>query len=71
MTHAKKEQTGFEQLLRQLEAAVTELEQGQLTMEDMLEKYAKGVELIRVCRGILQEAAQVLPQESREGELWS
>ena len=71
MAKTKKEQPAFEQLLEQLEQTVTELEQGRLTLEQMLEKYAAGVDTLRVCRGILQQAAQTLPQEAREEELWS
>jgi len=67
MTELKKEQPGFEQLLRKLEETVAELEQGRLTLEQMLEKYSAGVELVRACRGILQQAEQLLPKEPEEG----
>jgi len=64
MPKTKKSQPGFEQLLRELEETVTVLEQGQLTLEQMLEKYAAGLELLRSCRGILQQAEQMLTQDS-------
>jgi exodeoxyribonuclease VII small subunit len=71
MPKTKKAQPGFEQLLQELEETVNGLEQGQLSLEQMLEKYAAGLELLRACRGILQEAGQLLPEEAGEGELWS
>ena len=67
MSKTKEEQRSFEQLLRELEGAVAELEQGQLTLEQMLEKYAAGVELLRACRGILQQAEQLLPDGPKSG----
>jgi exodeoxyribonuclease VII small subunit len=63
---SKKAQPAFEQLLRELELIVGELEQGQLQLEQMLEKYATGVELLAACRGMLQQAEQLLPQEPAE-----
>ena len=71
MARTKKEQPNFEHLLSELEQVVTDLEGGRLTLEQMLEKYAAGVELLRLCRGMLQEAAQQLPHDPQEEELWS
>ena len=68
MTNQEVAKPDFEQLLLRLEGTVTELEQGQLTLEQMLEKYAAGVELIRASREILQQAEQLLPQESAEDQ---
>jgi exodeoxyribonuclease VII small subunit len=71
MAKTKVPQPGFEQLLRELEGAVAELEHGQLSLEQMLEKYAAGVELLRSCREILLQAGQLLPEGAGEGEAWS
>jgi len=71
MPKAKKQQPGFEQLLQQLETTVDDLTQGQLTLEQMLEKYTAGLELLQACRGILQQAEQGLPHEPEEDPLWS
>jgi exodeoxyribonuclease VII small subunit len=68
MVKAKNNQPDFEQLLRELELIVGELELGQLKLEQMLEKYATGVKLLADCRGMLQQAEQLLPQESKEDE---
>ena len=63
---AATEQAGlnFEGLLGKLEKTVAELEQGQLDLEQMLEHYATGVDLVRQCRSILQKAEQMLPEET-------
>ena len=70
MTKTKETPPDFEQQLQQLERVVNELEQSRLTLEQMLEKYAIGVDLIQACRSILEQAEQMLPVESAEGELW-
>ena len=71
MPRTKKVSPGFEELLQELEETVSLLEQGRLNLEQMLEKYAAGVELLRACRSILQQAEQLLPPEAEEGGAWS
>jgi len=68
MARTKKEQPAFEQLLQQLEQTVAELEQGQLPLAELLQKYAAGVELVGACQGILEQAEQLLPTEAGEQE---
>ena len=46
----------FEDALRQLEEIVQKLEQGELTLEESLALYEKGIELSRVCHAKLEEA---------------
>lgn len=50
--------TLFEPSLAQLEQIVRQLEQGNLTLAQSLDAYQKGVELLKVCYGGLQEAEQ-------------
>jgi exodeoxyribonuclease VII small subunit len=46
----------FGEALGQLEAIVRELESGDLDLEDSLERYQRGVELLRACRSRLTDA---------------
>ena len=46
----------FEQALQKLEKIVTEIEQGKVSLEESIDKYAEGQELIKQCRAILDTA---------------
>jgi exodeoxyribonuclease VII small subunit len=48
----------FEQALSDLESLVETLEKGELSLEDSLQKFERGIELTRVCQQALQEAEQ-------------
>ena len=50
----------FEELLKQLNSIVTELESGELSLEESIEKYKRGMELSKLCKEKLQEAKDVL-----------
>ena len=50
------EDVTFEQALQKLETIVTEIEQGKVSLEESIEKYAEGTKLITKCRSILNEA---------------
>jgi len=73
---AKKKMT-FEQALERVEHIVADIEQGKVSLEDSIEKYAEGIKLIKQCRQILDAAEkkiQVLAvqggrQADVEGEL--
>ena len=64
MTQEKK-QPGFEEALKQLEEIVSQIEQGRISLEESIEKYAQGTELIRKCRSILDEAEKKITILSR------
>ena len=51
-----KQKITFEQALEQLEQIVTKIEQGQISLEQSIEKYAEGIEMIKQCREILDAA---------------
>ena len=61
MTEKEKKSTGtktelsFEQALRNLEKIVSQVEQGQIGLEDSIEKYEQGMSLIKHCRSILEQ----------------
>jgi exodeoxyribonuclease VII small subunit len=46
----------FEESLEELERIVRDLEDGQLGLDGALERYERGVALVRQCRGRLHEA---------------
>lgn len=55
MTNTKNPK-GFEQQLEQIEAIVAELEFGELSLDDMLNRYESGMQLIAVCQQRLVNA---------------
>ncbi len=50
--------THFEDALKELEALVVRLEQGDLPLEESLKNFERGIELTRTCQQALQEAEQ-------------
>ena len=46
----------FESNLINLEKIVFELESGQLSLEESLEKYKKGIDLVKKCNTIIENA---------------
>ena len=57
---AKKQQQfpSFEKSLEELESLVEKMEQGDLTLEESLRHFERGVQLTRSCQQALQEAEQ-------------
>ncbi|MDO9142286.1 MAG: exodeoxyribonuclease VII small subunit [Methylobacter sp.] len=54
----KKPPTLFEDSLAELEQLVNQLEQGELSLEESLTSFERGVNLTRTCQKALQEAEQ-------------
>lgn len=54
----KKTPTLFEDSLAELEQLVTLLEQGDISLEESLQAFERGVNLTRICQKSLQEAEQ-------------
>jgi len=54
----KKTTTLFEDSLTELEQLVNQLEQGDVSLEESLKSFERGVTLTRVCQKALQEAEQ-------------
>lgn len=48
----------FEQALAELEAVVQRLEQGELSLEESLGQFERGVQLARSCQDALKQAEQ-------------
>lgn len=51
-----KEKLTFEQAMARLEKIVEAIEQGKIGLEDSIEKYAEGMEMIRHCTRVLADA---------------
>jgi exodeoxyribonuclease VII small subunit len=46
----------FEQAIKELTGIVGKIEQGEITLQDSIQQYERGMTLIKHCRKILQEA---------------
>jgi len=62
MNEKSKENAGFEQALGELESLIEQLESGELSLDQSLKQFKRGVELTRHCQGILDQAQQVVEQ---------
>lgn len=78
MARTPKSPTSFEHAVAELDAIVQAMEADGLTLEQSLEHYQRGVELMRYCRGALDSAEQrirvlqgdtmeALPSETGDG----
>ncbi len=56
MANATDKKLSFEQALAGLEKIVTEIEEGKVSLEESIEKYAQGIALVKQCREILDRA---------------
>ena len=56
----------FEGALLELESLVGRLEKGELSLDESLQQFKRGVELARRCQRILDQAQQVVEQLSKE-----
>jgi exodeoxyribonuclease VII small subunit len=68
---AKKNQIApksFEEALHELESILTEIESGQIGLEESLAKYERGNFLIQHCRGVLGVAEKQIELLSRSAE---
>ena len=52
----RKKEAGFEEKLSQLEDIVSTLEQGNISLEDIMKNYSNGMELSRKCLEELRRA---------------
>jgi len=48
----------FEQAMEKLEAIVSQIEEGKVPLEQSIDRYAEGIELVKQCRAILDKAEQ-------------
>lgn len=62
----------FETAIAELEQLVETMEQGEVSLEDSLKHFERGIELTRTCQKALQEAeqkVQILTQEKGQDTL--
>ena len=52
----EKKNISFEDALARLEQIVAQIEGGEVSLEESIEKYAEGIKLIKQCRSILDSA---------------
>jgi exodeoxyribonuclease VII small subunit len=60
------EEITFEQQLEDLEAVLDELESGALSLDDMLSRYERGMQLVAACQRQLAEAELRVTQIAAE-----
>jgi exodeoxyribonuclease VII small subunit len=58
MARKQQETLAFEKSLKELEALVTKMEQGNLSLEESLQQFERGIQLTRNCQQALKEAEQ-------------
>lgn len=62
MNDSTAKQPDFESALSELEALVSKLESGELSLDESLAEFRRGVELTRHCQGVLDRAQQSVEQ---------
>lgn len=59
----------YEQAIGELETLIDQIESGEIGLEQSLEHYERGVELLRRCRSIVDQAEQRLEELSIDDDL--
>ena len=62
MTAKKTTLINFEKSLQEVESLVEQMEKGELTLEDSLKHFERGIELTRSCQAALRLAEQKVEQ---------
>ncbi|MBT8064207.1 MAG: exodeoxyribonuclease VII small subunit [Xanthomonadales bacterium] len=68
MNEKTKKLPDFEKSLAELESLVERLESGQLSLDDSLKQFKRGVELTRHCQDVLEQARQTVEQLLDSGD---
>ncbi len=63
----KKKEFNFEKSLQELEQLVKKMEEGELSLEDSLKHFERGISLTRACQKALVEAEQKVQVLLSEG----
>lgn len=69
MAAKQQSEFDFEEALQELERLVSSMEEGELSLEDSMKAFEKGIKLTRECQTALQKAeqkVQILLNESGE-----
>lgn len=62
MNEKQEKLPDFEKSLEELERLVEQLESGDLSLDESLKRFRRGVELTRHCQGVLEKAQQTVEQ---------
>jgi len=62
-----EDKLSFEEALEQLEAIIQQVETGQIGLEQSIDQYEKGMQLIKYCREILTQAEKRIEIIKTEG----
>ncbi|NND45520.1 MAG: exodeoxyribonuclease VII small subunit [Xanthomonadales bacterium] len=62
MSQSKDPTPDFEKALAELESLVDKLESGELSLDESLARFKRGVELTRQCQAVLDRAQQSVEQ---------
>ena len=54
----------FEQLLKELEQIVKDLESGNLSLEESIANYQKGIEISNECKKMLEDAKTIITNKA-------
>lgn len=60
---------GFDKSLEALEELVERMERGDLSLEESLRQFERGVQLVRTCRSALDEAERKVELLTEDGDL--
>lgn len=66
---SKKKGGQFESALQELNQIVESLEKGQVSLEDSLQNYERGIELSKQCHTLLENAEQKIQMLNKDNEL--
>ena len=58
----------FEQAIKELTSIVGKIEQGEITLQDSIQQYERGMMLIKHCRKILQEAEKRIEKIAEDSQ---
>jgi len=64
----EEKQPKFEDALNELEAIIQDLESGELTLDESLERYERGIKALNACRKVLGEAEKKIQLLLRTSE---
>lgn len=69
MTTKKLKSGGFEAAMQELEVLVKKMEQGELSLEESIKNFERGVTLVKQCQDELKQAEQKVKILTSQGEL--
>ena len=68
-SNSKKKSLNFESTLDEIEKIIESLEEGNLSLEDSIKAYEKGISLTKACQKMLSDAElNIKKLSSKEGE---